>query len=558
MGKWAVKLLTDLEANGFLVGVAATAEAEVAAATLPPKGPLQSTFSAFKLHTFPMLPDDAKEFVENFIDRATLKIINANVLRARATGLISYYRGGSEELMPRTTNNKVVQVPMSEHMFKGYSIVRSAELDVEAPTVTEEGAKAKRKGMTAAEEDLYAQATKNNQQGFLAMSRAACNWVFPDDVPRPKVDKKDQAKLLGLDQDKVIAADLVVDEEKMEDVGAEGEGDGDAKEDVFIPDEEVKPAEPTALDARISGIIGTLMAGLEAKKDTYLNTMLTQYSPKYAAILENIRLSPSNGPALVYSQFKTLEGLGIFAAVLRAAPEKYLPLDIVKGADGQWEIPAELMAEEVRAQPRYIMYTGDQAFEKRRLLLQLYNADVEALPPKLSAQCTTLLAGASDNRDGRICRVFMITQSGAEGISLFNTRQVHIMEPYWNNVRLQQVIGRAIRLCSHMNMPWDERTVDVFTYLSVFSKEQKQQSAEIMRADKEMTTDQIIYDIATKKEVLANGLFEIAQSAAVDCVLHRHEHGNVTQCYTFESGKGPAYMYHPDWRKDLQSFVRSA
>ena len=32
---------------------------------------------------------------------------------------------------------------------------------------------------------------------------------------------------------------------------------------------------------------------------------------------------------------------------------------------------------------------------------------------------------------------------GAEGISLRNTRCVHIMEPYWHPVRIQQVIGRA-------------------------------------------------------------------------------------------------------------------
>jgi hypothetical protein len=149
----------------------------------------------------------------------------------------------------------------------------------------------------------------------------------------------------------------------------------------------------------------------------------------------------------------------------------------------------------------------------------------------------------------------MITQSGAEGISLFNTRQVHIMEPYWNNVRLQQVIGRAIRLCSHMKLDWDERTVEVFTYLSVFSAEQKtggaKGSRQLMLADKGMTTDQMIYDIATKKQKLADGLMEIAQSAAVDCRLHEYEHGKTAHCFQFKGGMRPMFMYHPDWQKDL-------
>jgi hypothetical protein len=274
-------------------------------------------------------------------------------------------------------------------------------------------------------------------------------------------------------------------------------------------------------------------------------------------MVAKIRQSP--GPALVYSQFKTLEGLGIFAAVLRASPEKFLPLDIQK-VGGEWAIPEPLM---VADRPRYILYTGDQDAEKRKLLLQLYNADLASLPPKLAEQCKALLAGAEDNRDGRICRVFMITQSGAEGISLFNTRQVHIMEPYWNNVRLQQVIGRAIRLCSHMNLPWDDRVVDVFTYLSVFSAQQKAEGSKVlMKVDKAMTTDQMIFDIATKKQKLADGLFEIAQSAAVDCQLHFEEHkaglpeGQTIKCYKFTEGGRPMFMYHPDWHKDLQASVR--
>jgi hypothetical protein len=514
-----------------------------------------------KLRVFPMLPEDAKVFVANFVDRNTLKILNANVLKARAYGLISYYRGGSEELMPRTGRNEVVEVPMSEFMFKQYSLARLAELEMEAPVQEVEegkGAKKGQKGMTKAEVDLYTQATKSQQTGFLALSRAACNWVFPEEVPRPKVSVKDQVKLLGAEQNRLIDADLSEDMDTELNVGpsALAEEAEVEKTDAVLPDEVVQE-EPTPLSATLAGIIGTLMSGLEAKADDYLNTALATYSPKYATMVANIRESP--GPALVYSQFKTLEGLGIFAAVLRASPEQYLPLDIQK-IGGEWAIPEPLM---VADRPRYILYTGDQEAEKRKLLLQLYNADLASLLPKLAEQCKALLAGAEDNRDGRICRVFMITQSGAEGISLFNTRQVHIMEPYWNNVRLQQVIGRAIRLCSHMNLPWDDRVVDVFTYLSVFSAQQKAEGSKVlMKVDKAMTTDQMIFDIATKKQKLADGLFEIAQSAAVDCQLHYEEHkaglpeGQTIKCYKFAEGGRPMFMYHPDWHKDLQASVR--
>ena len=62
----------------------------------------------------------------------------------------------------------------------------------------------------------------------------------------------------------------------------------------------------------------------------------------------------------------------------------------------------------------------------------------------------------------------MITASGAEGISLMSTKYVHIVEPYWHPVRIDQVIGRARRICSHKNLPESDRTVDVFLYLMSF------------------------------------------------------------------------------------------
>ena len=319
------------------------------------------------------------------------------------------------------------------------------------------------------------------------------------------------------------------------------------------PDEEEEEKEKVIpIEEEVLRITGQLLSRLEERGPEFLNAGLPSYSPKFATVLGNLRTSP--GPVLVYSNFKRLEGLGIFAAVLRAADEQFLPLDVQQGADGMWRIPDALMDVSVRNRPRYIVYSGDQSSEQRKLLLQLYNADIDNLPPILKAQCTELLAGAPDNRDGRICKVFMITQSGAEGISLFNTRQVHIMEPYWNNVRLQQVIGRAIRLCSHMNLPWEERVVDVFTYVSVFTTAQKSgDSAKMLMAlDKRMTTDQMILNIATTKQRLADGLAAISQDAAADCELHYHEHGKVTHCFNFGTNT-PMFMFHPDWKKDIQA-----
>ena len=67
----------------------------------------------------------------------------------------------------------------------------------------------------------------------------------------------------------------------------------------------------------------------------------------------------------------------------------------------------------------------------------------------------------------------MITASGAEGINLRNTRFVHIMEPYWHNVRLEQVVGRARRICSHQELPQEKRNVKVFLYMTTLTDKQR-------------------------------------------------------------------------------------
>jgi hypothetical protein len=587
MDRWAQELVTDLVAKNMLPATAKTdVEGAVGAALATEesyraamkageaikgyKGVIAPATKVFRTITLPMLPDDPQTFVQNFVDRNTLKITNANILKARAAGLISYYKGGSEDLMPRVTVNEVLSIPMSDYMFQEYTRARNIELEMEPSKPKEqEQTVVARKGMTAAEADLYTQATKTQSAGFLALSRAACNWVFPEDVERPgmrridgakvsadelKAYVKEQTKLLGITEEATIAVDKATEvAEPQLSTSNVMVDDGEPETTEAVLPDEVQTTAETQMDSGLSKIVGTLLAELESRGAEFLTGGgLATFSPKYATILAKVQSSP--GPTLVYSQFKTLEGLGIFAAALRAAG--YLPLDLQKDADGDWVIPDVLM--EI-GRPRYVLYTGDQDLDKRRLLLQLYNADVTGLPPKLSAQCATLLDGAPDNRDGRVCRVFMITQSGAEGISLFNTRQVHVMEPYWNNVRLQQVIGRAIRLCSHMNLPLEERTVEVYTYLSTFSKEQKgegmtggkSKAAALMMVDKGKTTDEMIYEIAQTKQHLADGLFEIAQASAVDCMIHHHEHGKVVQCFRFDDKNHPLFMYHPDWRKDL-------
>ena len=521
--------------------------------------------------SLPQLPDTEKEFVESFVDKEKLTIRNNISLRARLTGLISYYKGSKKELVATVIKDEVVLLDMSDWQLSKYLAERSEEIKSESkPGAAAPGVKAIT-GLTLFESDLYAQATKTVSSAFKIFSRASCNFVFPDGIVRPRpADSKKAAALLGVKEEGEV----------------EGDGDNEAKElraaqqleisqstraaeklDSFLAedDEEDKQekAVAAAAEAEVEGEVRQVAVEYGEQLKESLNQLraraaeifplekLRDFSPKYAAILERIR--QSKGPVLIYSQFKTLEGLGVFATACDYQTDPgYVRLDIVKGPDG-WELAESLKMPENKGKERYILYTGDDSAEKREILRDLFNWDIKKLPASLKKQLRILAGGFPNNFAGKICRMFMITQSGAEGISLKNVRQVHIMEPFWNYVRLEQVQGRAIRICSHKDLPMAERTVEVYTYLMKFSEQQKKDrkvDETIATRDKGLTTDQIIYTLMMTKRRLSEQIFEIMKSSAIDCTLNALEHGSKS-CFMITSG-GPLFLYHPDYKEDIK------
>lgn len=133
-------------------------------------------------------------------------------------------------------------------------------------------------------------------------------------------------------------------------------------------------------------------------------------------------------------------------------------------------------------------------------------------------------------------KAILISPAGSEGISLSNVRQVHILEPYWNEVRIKQLIGRAIRQCSHKDLPLDDRYVDIFRYKA-------------LKLNNKITTDQKIESLSLEKDKLINTFLKLIKEAAVDCELLKNVNmiEEKYQCFKFEEPKlfenkiGPAY-----------------
>ena len=254
------------------------------------------------------------------------------------------------------------------------------------------------------------------------------------------------------------------------------------------------------------------------------------------------------GLHLIYSQFRTLEGIGILRLVLEA--NGFTQFKLIK--DGtQWRLN---ISEEDKGKPMFALYTGTESREEKEIIRNVFNSTWRYIPTSLRDQIQAI---SSNNFYGEIIKVLMITASGAEGISLKNVRYVHITEPYWHPVRIQQVIGRARRICSHQDLPEKLRTVDVFLYLMKFSRAQldSDEAIELRLKDKSkidnitpVTSDQALYEIATMKEEVTEKILLAVKEASFDCSLHARE-GDKEQlkCFSFGSVDSSKFSYVPSY-----------
>lgn len=62
-------------------------------------------------------------------------------------------------------------------------------------------------------------------------------------------------------------------------------------------------------------------------------------------------------------------------------------------------------------------------------------------------------------------KVLLISAAGSEGLDLKCVRDVVILEPHFHDVRIEQVIGRAVRFRSHDSLPPEKRNVTVHRLL---------------------------------------------------------------------------------------------
>jgi hypothetical protein len=211
--------------------------------------------------------------------------------------------------------------------------------------------------------------------------------------------------------------------------------------------------------------------GLESFTKMKILGNLEKYSTKFHKIMSKI--NGSTGKIFVYSSFKEYAGLKSFIKVLEAFGYS----NYSTSGEGA---------------KRFAVWSGDESMQYKEEIKSVYNM--------------------KDNLNGSKLKVILGSSSIKEGVSFSGVRQVHIIDPYWNLPRLEQVIGRASRFCSHKDLDKENRNVKVYIYLATAPSSTK--------GKKLQTVDEYIHELSTRKNKLVNE-FELAvKEAAVDCELN--------------------------------------
>jgi superfamily II DNA or RNA helicase len=442
-----------------------------------------------------ILPLNESEFNNLFISSSEYQTINTarkNLFQRRILGLTSFYIGAAADVSRYATKRiQYVDVEMDEYHREIYEHFENIE-------------------------DTLAKKSRGRSGGssmYKSYTRQACNFVFPyidqrvNGKNRPRPNKfrlsEREAELLSEKSDKLK---LEKNTNKFMNVSEYSQA-MDSFRDGFgnlvqnLHSQDVKNNH-TVLDDYKTYVDKYKKNYQEfvhkEKKKSSAFEQLYKCSSKFINIIFNIL--NSKGPTLVYSNYVVMEGFEILIIYLKI-----------------FGFHDALHNKPLGNGFGFVEYHGGISPDERKRGRQLYNHP--------------------ENIYGSNVKVLLVSPAGTEGLNLMNTRQVHITEPYWHEVRINQMIGRAVRQCSHSKLPFDERYVDVFRYKSVRPLGSK------------WTTDQYIEDKARSKDSLIQSFLDAVKETAVDCVLYKNQ--NMTQeeykCFQFEEKSlfdkhiGPAY-----------------
>lgn len=113
------------------------------------------------------------------------------------------------------------------------------------------------------------------------------------------------------------------------------------------------------------------------------------------------------------------------------------------------------------------------------------------------------------NINGDQVKVVIISRAGSEGIDFKYVRQIHILDPWYNMSRIEQIIGRGVRFCSHSSFPVQKRNCEIYLH-----------GTNTIRNIEPM--DMYIYRKAEQKAIITGEVSRILKEQSIDCYLNHN------------------------------------
>ena len=218
----------------------------------------------------------------------------------------------------------------------------------------------------------------------------------------------------------------------------------------------------------------------EVKIDFLEEKNIEHYSAKMNAILKIIK-QQTIGKIFIYSQYKEY---GIYP--ISYCLEK---LGYVEYNENKIEIKDDFK--------RFIQFSSDNNTNMQDLI-DIFNN--------------------KDNKYGKNIKFIIGTDVLKEGISLFHIRQIHLFDLWWNLSKLEQIIGRAFRNCSHIDLPFEERNVSIFNHVSLYEDDIIENNKIISYKNANMNAINILTNKYNDNEII----IKIMKENAIDCDINKY------------------------------------
>ena len=241
------------------------------------------------------------------------------------------------------------------------------------------------------------------------------------------------------------------------------------------------------------------------KETSFLNEKyIKDYSKKFSELLKIIK--KSKGPILLYSYYKWSGVIPLALFLEQNGVERYLVdneqalLKYPKNKKGGGGILPPISYDTGKPVTEYKNLTK---FKSMKYAIVTDSPEfVKITPPRISE-----IINSQSNVEGSELKIIIGTKVISEGIDFSRIRQIHILDPWYNISRNQQIIGRGLRSCSHVQLPPAERNVEVLQYAAITNS--KKESADMYR-----------YRLAEEKDIKIKKVERIMKEVSIDCLLN--------------------------------------